>query len=95
MVINSGFVTWEIFIDGESSLNWTMGHNFSLNLRNLRWNAVDGLCMPFIVGICVSGILTNAFSLASWSRLRFSTWLVFTSSVMVTGSESVRHAIVG
>ena len=90
MMINSCFVGQEVGINGESSLNWTVGHDFSLDLFDAWWNWVNSVSKPFIAAVCST---IDAFILAFWCWLTWTTWSVFSRNVVITWGEKVRLTI--
>lgn len=95
VVINSALVGQEVVVDGEGSLNWTMGHDFSLDLCDLGGDTVDGIGNPSVL-VVSSGVAINASGLALRSGLGSSARSVLAAvDVMVARREAVRHAVPG
>lgn len=94
VVVNSALVGQEIVVDGEGNFDRSVSHDFSLNLGNLRRNAVNRFSFPAVSGV-LSTISINAFLVAFRSRLRSTTRSVFSGSVMITRREFVGIAPVG
>jgi hypothetical protein len=93
MVVNSALIGQEVVVNGEGSLNGAVGHNFSLDLGNLRWDTVNGIGNPFIFTISFT---VNAGSLALRSRLRGTARSILASiDVMIARRERIWHAVFG
>jgi len=56
MLVYSWFVWWKVWVDSESSLDWTICHNILLNRSNIIWNGVSLVAKGFVFLVCMSSI---------------------------------------
>ena len=92
VVVNSALVGQEIVVDGEGSLNGTVGHDFGLDLGDLRWDTVNRWSMDFIISESF-GVSANTVLVAFRSRFAGSARSVFSSvDVVIARGEGVRLA---
>ena len=92
MMIDTWFIGKEIAVNAESSFNWTVSHDFGLNLFNVWWNTINAIGIPFVLFIASS---VNTWFLAFWSWLTGTAWLISSGGVVITWGEIVRLAVFG
>jgi len=90
VVVDSCFIGGEIVVDGECSLDWSVGHYFSLDFGDLGRDGVDGGGSPFVVGVG-GGVAVGAGSFAVWGWHGSTAGLVLACGMVVTGGQGVGH----
>jgi len=90
VLVYSGFVGEEISVDGEGSLDWTMGHNLSLDLADIRVNRIGRSAEAF--GRAPVGCVVHTLAEARRSWLRLSTRLVGAVHVVIAVGQRIRQA---
>lgn len=93
MMVYTRLVSGEVSVDGESSLNGTVGLNLSLNLGNVASNTVNAGCLVDVVSVG-SGITTRAGLSALGGGRITSAGSVLSSGMMVAWGKRVRLAVV-
>ena len=56
MLVYSWFVWWEVWVDSESSFDWTVCHNILLNRGNIIWNRVSLVAKGLVFLVSMSSI---------------------------------------
>jgi len=94
VLVNTWFVWNKIFINSEGSFDWSVGKDFILNFNFIVWNWVRIRSSDFIWVIFFSRFSVACFN-TWWSWLWGTTWLILTSSVVITWSKWVSSAPFG
>lgn len=95
VLVNSALVLVEVFVDSESSLSWSIGHDFGLNSRDLLGNSVsrgsEVLVLSVSGGVSRLAAQRASRSLGLWaaSRSAWGNWIwLASSSVVVSSSDN-------
>jgi len=86
MFINTWFIWKEIFINWESSFDWSIGKDFGLDFSFVIWDWVWISSVDFIWVVIFSWFWMALLN-TIWGWLGSTAWLILSSSVMITWSK--------